>query len=199
MTGSTRHDVHRKDRRVGQPSRGRIRNLADVARLRLRFVNRERGSGTRLLFDALLASQRLKPSEIVGYDREEFTHMATAATVRAGMADVAFGIEAAARRTSWHSSGWSPSAITSRAAAVRRRASPLIRWWQRRAVMPSAARSRAWADTIAMPRETGCTSPTFSADGSRTEARPFPRTAGALDYYAPQNFKYQMTARELKA
>jgi len=69
----------------------------------------------------LLASQRLKPSEIVGYDREEFTHMATAATVRAGMADVAFGIEAAARRTSWHSSGWSPSAITSRAAAVRPR------------------------------------------------------------------------------
>ena len=53
--------------------------------------------GTRLLFDALLASQRLQPSEIVGYDREEFTHMATAATVRAGMADVAFGIEAAAR------------------------------------------------------------------------------------------------------
>ena len=78
-------------------NRRRIRNLADVARLRLRFVNRERGSGTRLLFDALLASQRLKPSEIVGYDREEFTHMATAATVRAGMADVAFGIEAAAR------------------------------------------------------------------------------------------------------
>ena len=78
-------------------NRRRIRNLADVARLRLRFVNRERGSGTRLLFDALLAGQRLKPSEIVGYDREEFTHMATAATVRAGMADVAFGIEAAAR------------------------------------------------------------------------------------------------------
>ena len=50
-----------------------------------------------------------------------------------------------------------------------------------------------------MPRETGCTSPTSSADGSRTEARPSPRTARALDYYAPQNFKYQMTARELKA
>jgi len=63
-------------------NRRRIRNLADVAQLRLRFVNRERGSGTRLLFDALLASQRFKPSEIVGYDREEFTHMATAATGR---------------------------------------------------------------------------------------------------------------------
>jgi molybdate-binding protein len=63
----------------------------------IRFVNREPGSGTRLLFDALLASESLKPSDIAGYDHEEFTHMATAATVRAGMAEAAFGIEAAAR------------------------------------------------------------------------------------------------------
>ena len=115
------------------------------------------------------------------------------------MADVAFGIEAAARAHQLAFVGLVTERYYLACRAVRRRASPLIRWWQRRAVMPSAARSRAWADTIAMPRETGCTSPTFSADGSRTEARPFPRTAGALDYYAPQNFKYQMTARELKA
>ena len=136
-------------------------------------------------------------AEIVGYDREEFTHMATAATVRAGM--VAFGIEAAARA---HQLAFVGLVTECYYLACRRSApapSPLIRWWQRRAVMPSAVRSRAWADTTAMPRETGCTSPTSSADGSRTEARPSPRTAGALDYYAPQNFKYQMTARELKA
>ena len=167
--------------------------------MRLRFVNRERGSGTRLLFDALLASQRLKPSEIVGYDREEFTHMATAATVRAGMADVAFGIEAAARVHQLAFVGL----VTERYYLACRRSAPariaVDTMVATARVMPSAARSRAWADTIAMPRETGCTSPTFSADGSRTEARPFPRTAGALDYYAPQNFKYQMTARELKA
>jgi len=75
----------------------RVRSIADLAKLRLRFVNRERGSGTRLLFDALLAEEGLAPSDIVGYDHEEFTHMATAATIRAGMADAAFGIEAAAR------------------------------------------------------------------------------------------------------
>jgi molybdate-binding protein len=49
------------------------------------------------LFDALLAREGLTPAAIKNYDHEEFTHMATAATVRAGMADAAFGIEAAAR------------------------------------------------------------------------------------------------------
>jgi len=194
VTGSTRHDVHRKDRRVGQPSRGRIRNLADVARLRLRFVNRERGSGTRLLFDALLASQRFKPSEIVGYDREEFTHMATAATGRRRVRHRSCG---AAHQLAF------VGLVTERYYLACRRSAPariaVDTMVATARVMPSAARSRAWADTIAMPRETGCTSPTFSADGSRTEARPLPRTAGALDYYAPQNFKYQMTAREPKA
>jgi molybdate-binding protein len=75
----------------------RIRRLRDLARLDLTFVNRERGSGTRLLFDALLAREGIAASDIRGYEHEEFTHMATAATVRAGMADAAFGIEAAAR------------------------------------------------------------------------------------------------------
>jgi molybdate transport repressor ModE-like protein len=82
---------------VAKGNARRIRRLEDMARHGLRFVNRERGSGTRLLFDALLSRENLAPSRIVGYEHEEFTHMATAATVRAGMADVAFGIEAAAR------------------------------------------------------------------------------------------------------
>jgi molybdate transport repressor ModE-like protein len=76
---------------------GSIRSLTDFVRHKMRFVNRERGSGTRLLFDALLAREGLNPAGIEGYEHEEFTHMATAATVRAGMADCAFGIEAAAR------------------------------------------------------------------------------------------------------
>ncbi len=82
---------------VAKSTRRGVRGLKDLARLGLRFVNRERGSGTRLLFDALLAREGLAPGAINGYDHEEFTHMATAATVRAGMADTAFGIEAAAR------------------------------------------------------------------------------------------------------
>jgi putative molybdopterin biosynthesis protein len=75
----------------------RVRGVADLARLRIRFVNRERGSGTRLLLDALLERDGVAPAQINGYEHEEFTHMATAAIVRAGMADAAFGNEAAAR------------------------------------------------------------------------------------------------------
>jgi len=71
--------------------------LEDLVRLQLKFVNRERGSGTRLLLDALLAQLGIAATAIKGFNHEEFTHMATAATVRAGMADAAFGIEAAAR------------------------------------------------------------------------------------------------------
>jgi putative molybdopterin biosynthesis protein len=81
---------------VGKGTKRRIRGLGDVGKLNLRFVNRERGSGTRLLFDALLAREGLAPACIKGYEHEEFTHMATAGAVRSGMADIAFGIEAAA-------------------------------------------------------------------------------------------------------
>src|SRR5215831_6195106 len=82
---------------VAKGNARRIRSLRDLARPNVAFVNRERGSGTRLLLNALLAREGLAPSAIRGYEHEEFTHMATAATVRTGMADAAFGIEAAAR------------------------------------------------------------------------------------------------------
>ncbi len=62
----------------------RIRGLGDVAKLGLRFVNRERGSATRLLFDALLAREGLAPARIQDYEHEEFTHMATALPFEAG-------------------------------------------------------------------------------------------------------------------
>lgn len=61
-----------------------------------RLVNRQPGSGTRLLFDRLLRAQKLDPARITGYDQEEFTHLAVAATIAAGQADVGFGIQAAA-------------------------------------------------------------------------------------------------------
>jgi molybdate transport repressor ModE-like protein len=74
-----------------------IRAVRDLARRR-RFVNRQPGSGTRLLFDHLLAQAGLRPAAIHGYAHEEFTHAAVAATVASGMADAGFGIEAAARQ-----------------------------------------------------------------------------------------------------
>jgi putative molybdopterin biosynthesis protein len=74
----------------------RVRSFADLARRRLRFVNRQRGSGTRLLIDHVLALEGVDPAALVGYANEEFTHAAVAATVASGAADAAFGLRAAA-------------------------------------------------------------------------------------------------------
>ena len=83
---------------VGKGNPLHLAALPDLARTKARFVNRQPGSGTRLFFDHLLAGHRIRPAQINGYRHEEFTHAAVAATVASGMADVAFGIEAAARQ-----------------------------------------------------------------------------------------------------
>jgi molybdate-binding protein len=75
-----------------------IRSLAQLAQPGVRFVNRDPESGTRVLFDELLAQRKQAAASITGYDRIEFTHAAVAAYVASGMADVAFGVEAAARQ-----------------------------------------------------------------------------------------------------
>jgi molybdate transport repressor ModE-like protein len=74
----------------------RVKALADVATKGLSFVNRQPGSGTRLLLDRLLAESGVAAEAIAGYGREEFTHAAVAATVASGRAEAAFGIQAAA-------------------------------------------------------------------------------------------------------
>lgn len=95
-----RHAIIRfADRRQGlMLPRGnplRIRALSDLAG-GPRLVNRQLSSGTRLLFDRLLREAKIEATRIAGYDQEEFTHLAVAATIAAGQADVGFGIEAAA-------------------------------------------------------------------------------------------------------
>ena len=74
-----------------------VRSLADLARPALRFVNRARGTGTRVVFDELLAASATPWRDISGYDRIEPSHRAVAQSVSSGSADAAFGIEAAAR------------------------------------------------------------------------------------------------------
>jgi len=73
-----------------------IQGLNDVVRPGLRFVNRQRGSGTRLVFDQLRSRAGIESSAISGYSREEFTHVAVAGAVAEGSADIGFGIRAAA-------------------------------------------------------------------------------------------------------
>jgi putative molybdopterin biosynthesis protein len=80
----------------GNPDR--LKTLRDVAHKQLRFVNRQRGSGTRLLIDGLLENDGIDAAGIVGYANEEFTHAAVAATVASGGADVGFGLRAAAAK-----------------------------------------------------------------------------------------------------
>jgi len=74
-----------------------IRTVADLARPGLRFVNRSRGTGTRVVLDELLAAARTSAAAIDGYDRVEPSHRAVAQAVASGSADAAFGIEAVAR------------------------------------------------------------------------------------------------------
>jgi molybdate transport repressor ModE-like protein len=75
-----------------------IVSLAELLNPAVRFVNRDPDSGTRLLFEQLLAQRNIDGSAINGYEHVEFTHAAVAAYVASGMADVSFGVEAAARQ-----------------------------------------------------------------------------------------------------
>lgn len=75
-----------------------LRGIKDLARSNVRFVNRQRGSGTRILLDGLLREAGIDPASITGYGTGEFTHAAVAAFVSSGMVDVAFGVEPAARQ-----------------------------------------------------------------------------------------------------
>jgi putative molybdopterin biosynthesis protein len=71
--------------------------LADLTRHGITFVNRQRGSGTRVLLDYMLKQQAISPEQISGYEREEFTHLAVAAAVAGGRVDVGLGVLSAAR------------------------------------------------------------------------------------------------------
>lgn len=72
-----------------------IKNLADLNKKDISFVNRQRGSGTRYLLDYHLGQLGIEPSAVRGYDHEEFTHLAAAVLVASGRVDCALGIEAA--------------------------------------------------------------------------------------------------------
>jgi putative molybdopterin biosynthesis protein len=74
-----------------------ITGIADLSRPGLRYVNRQRGAGTRVLLDHELRRHGMEPGDVTGYEREEHTHLAIAAAVAAGRADAGLGIRAATR------------------------------------------------------------------------------------------------------
>lgn len=81
---------------VAQGNPKRLKTLSDVAKTHARFVNRQRGSGTRRHIDRLLRESGIAPESLRGYGTEEHTHLAVAATVATGRADAGFGVHAAA-------------------------------------------------------------------------------------------------------
>jgi molybdate transport repressor ModE-like protein len=72
--------------------------IADLARPNVRFVNRQAGSGTRMLFEMMLAKEGIASADIIGSNSAEFTHSAIAAYIASGMADVGIGVQTAAER-----------------------------------------------------------------------------------------------------
>lgn len=81
---------------AGNPRK--IYDFSELVRPDVRFINRQLGSGTRLLLDLALRRRGIDSSAIHGYEQCEFTHAAVAAYVASGMADVGFGVEVPARR-----------------------------------------------------------------------------------------------------
>jgi len=72
--------------------------VADIAARRARFVNRQRGAGTRIWFERLCAEAGIDLAGIVGHQTEEFTHQAVAALIATGAADVGMGTRGVAER-----------------------------------------------------------------------------------------------------
>jgi putative molybdopterin biosynthesis protein len=79
----------------GNPKK--VKGLADLIRKDIVFINRQKGSGTRILLDHTLENLSLDSNQIRGYEKEEFTHMGVASTVASGIADAGLGILSAAR------------------------------------------------------------------------------------------------------
>jgi molybdate transport repressor ModE-like protein len=76
----------------------KIAGLSDLARPDVRFVNRQVGSGTRMLLELMLEAQGMSPNDVAGFSSAEFTHSAVAAYIASGMADVGIGVRTAAQR-----------------------------------------------------------------------------------------------------
>lgn len=90
--------VHREQGLIVQHKNPKgLKGLADLLREDISFINRQNGSGTRILLDHELKGLSIDPGRINGYDQEEFTHMAVASMIASGRADAGLGILSAAK------------------------------------------------------------------------------------------------------
>lgn len=74
-----------------------IQKFSDIAKEGVRYVNRQKGSGTRILTDYMCRKEKIDSSAVYGYEREELTHTSVAVQIASGSADVGMGIYSAAK------------------------------------------------------------------------------------------------------
>jgi len=74
-----------------------LKGIGDIVNHKANFVNRQKGSGTRILFDFALMNEKLSAEQVSGYDIEEFTHLNLAVAIASGKADCGLGIPMAAK------------------------------------------------------------------------------------------------------
>ncbi|WP_342153520.1 substrate-binding domain-containing protein [Methylorubrum sp. SB2] len=105
----------------------RLTGVADIAARKARFVNRQRGAGTRIWFERLCREAGVPLESIVGHHTEEFTHQAVAALIATGAADVGMGTRAVAERFAldYRPLGWETYYLAARASLPPERLMPL--------------------------------------------------------------------------
>lgn len=113
----------------------RLTGVEDIAARRARFVNRQRGAGTRIWFERLCREAGVLLESIVGHHTEEFTHQAVAALIATGAADVGMGTRAVAERFAldYRPLGWETYYLAARASLPPARLAPLRDLIRRRA------------------------------------------------------------------
>jgi molybdate-binding protein len=105
-----------------------LETIQDIVSRRARFVNRQRGAGTRIWFERLCAEAGVDPDQIRGFHTEEFTHQAVAALIASGAADVGMGTRAAAEAFSldFRPVGWEIYFLAAPASLPAARLQPLM-------------------------------------------------------------------------
>ena len=101
FTGRSYMVIHLLGRKAGlyvqKNNPKQLQNWSDLGKPGIRLVNREKGSGARVLLDEQLHLAGIPSPSIIGYDDEELNHMAIASRISSGHADVGVGIEKTAR------------------------------------------------------------------------------------------------------
>lgn len=81
---------------INENLKNEIDSINDLTKRKYKYINRQKGSGTRILFDYLLEKNNIKKDKILGYERVEYSHMTLAALINSKSADIGLGVLAAA-------------------------------------------------------------------------------------------------------